>query len=72
MNVEEADPIDFFIRFFTQDMIDDIVYNTNLYAVQKGKDKLSLTSVKFKSFLGINLVMSYVRFHRSNCTDHQG
>lgn len=32
------------------DMIDYIVYNTNLYAVQKGKDKLALTSEEFKTF----------------------
>ncbi|KAG7236450.1 hypothetical protein INR49_000928 [Caranx melampygus] len=65
MNVEGADPIDFFMHLFTQDIIDDIVYNTNLYAVQKGKDKLALTSEEFKTFLGINMVMSYVRYPRS-------
>ncbi|KAM4588720.1 piggyBac transposable element-derived protein 3-like [Odontesthes bonariensis] len=65
MIVEGADPIDFFMHLFTQDMIDDIVYNTNLYAVQKGKDKLALTSEEFKTFLGINMVMSYVRYPRS-------
>ncbi|KAG9262590.1 piggyBac transposable element-derived protein 3-like, partial [Astyanax mexicanus] len=65
MNVEGADPIDFFMHLFTQDMINDIVHNTNLYAVQKGKDKLALTSEEFKTFLGINMVMSYVRYPRS-------
>ncbi|KAK0156037.1 hypothetical protein N1851_001418 [Merluccius polli] len=35
MNVEGTDPIDFFMQLFTQDMIDDIVYNTNLYTFQK-------------------------------------
>ncbi|KAK0136549.1 PiggyBac transposable element-derived protein 3 [Merluccius polli] len=65
MNVEGTDPIDFFIHLFTQDMIDDIVYNTNLYAFQKGKDKLALTSEEFKTFLGINMVMSNVRYPRS-------
>ncbi|KAK0142248.1 PiggyBac transposable element-derived protein 3 [Merluccius polli] len=65
MNVEGTDPIDFFMHLFTQDMIDDIVYNTNLYAFQKGKDKLALTSEEFKTFLGINMVMSNVRYPRS-------
>ncbi|CAK6959631.1 piggyBac transposable element-derived protein 2-like [Scomber scombrus] len=65
MNVEGTDPIDFFMHLFTQEMIDDIVYNTNLYAFQKGKDKLALTSEELKTFLGINMVMSYVRYPRS-------
>ena len=64
MNVEGPDPIDFFMHLFTQDMIDDIVCNTNLYTVQKGKDKLALTSEEFKTFLGINLLMSNVRYPR--------
>uniref|UniRef100_A0AAR2KQS2 PiggyBac transposable element-derived protein domain-containing protein n=1 Tax=Pygocentrus nattereri TaxID=42514 RepID=A0AAR2KQS2_PYGNA len=58
-------PIDFFMHLFTQDMINDIVHNTNLYSVQKGKEKLALTSEEFKTFLGINMVMSYVRYPRS-------
>ncbi|XP_037397374.1 piggyBac transposable element-derived protein 2-like [Pygocentrus nattereri] len=65
MNVEGADPIGFFMHLFTQDMINDIVHNTNLYSVQKGKEKLALTSEEFKTFLGINMVMSYVRYPRS-------
>uniref|UniRef100_A0A3Q0RRX2 PiggyBac transposable element-derived protein domain-containing protein n=1 Tax=Amphilophus citrinellus TaxID=61819 RepID=A0A3Q0RRX2_AMPCI len=65
MNVEGTDPIGFFTHLFTQDMIDDIVYNTNLYAVLKGKEKLALTSEEFKTFLGMNMVMSYVRYPRS-------
>uniref|UniRef100_A0A3B4D6W9 PiggyBac transposable element-derived protein domain-containing protein n=1 Tax=Pygocentrus nattereri TaxID=42514 RepID=A0A3B4D6W9_PYGNA len=63
MNVEVADPIDFFMHLFTQDMIK--THNTNLYAVQKGKEKLALTSEDFKTFHGINMVMSYVRYPRS-------
>ena len=46
-------------------MIDDILYNTNLYTVQKGKDKLALTSAQFKTFFGMNVVMSYVRYPKS-------
>uniref|UniRef100_A0A3B4VGZ0 PiggyBac transposable element-derived protein domain-containing protein n=1 Tax=Seriola dumerili TaxID=41447 RepID=A0A3B4VGZ0_SERDU len=65
MNVEGRDPIDFFSHLFTQEMIDDIVFNTNLYAVQKGNENLGLTSEEFKTFLGMNMVMSYIRYPRA-------
>lgn len=71
MNVEVTDPIDLFIHLFTKDMIDDIVYDTNLYAVQKRKDKLALTSEEFKTFLGMNMVMSNVSTQDPECTGHQ-
>lgn len=65
MNVEGRYPIDFFSHLFTQEMIDDIVFNTNLYAVQKGNEKLELTSDEFKTFLGMNMVMSYIKYPRA-------
>ncbi|KAM3863421.1 deleted in lung and esophageal cancer protein 1-like [Diretmus argenteus] len=65
MNVEGRDPIDFFSHLFTEEMIDDIVFNTNQYAVQKGNENLGLTSEEFKTFLGMNMVMSYIKYPRA-------
>ncbi|KAM3618597.1 uncharacterized protein V6R79_022165 [Siganus canaliculatus] len=46
-------------------MIDDIVFNTDLYAVRKGNENLGLTSEEFKTFLGINMVMSYIKYSKA-------
>ena len=65
MNVEGTEPIDFFMHLFPEDLIDDIVHNTNLYALQKGKENLALTPQELKTFLGVNMVMSYIRYPTS-------
>ncbi|KAJ0022655.1 hypothetical protein NQD34_014789 [Periophthalmus magnuspinnatus] len=61
LNVERRDPIDFFRHLFPADLIDDIVHNTNLYALQKGKENLAVIGEKMQIFLGINLIMGYIR-----------
>ncbi|KAJ0057346.1 hypothetical protein NL108_004931 [Boleophthalmus pectinirostris] len=43
LNVEGRDPIDFFRHLFPADHIDDIVHNTSLYGLQKGKENLAVT-----------------------------
>ena len=65
MNVEGIEPIDFFIYLFPEDLINEIVHNTNLYALQNGKENLALTKEEMKKFLGVNMVMSYLRYPRS-------
>lgn len=65
VNIEGTEPIDFFMHLFPEDLIDEIVLKTNLYALQKGKENLAITNSEMKTFLGINLVMSYLRYPRS-------
>ena len=65
VNVEGTEPIDFFMHLFPEDLLSDIVHNSNLYALQKGKENLALTKNEMKTFLGINLVMSYLKYPRS-------
>ncbi|XP_063818872.1 piggyBac transposable element-derived protein 2-like [Pseudophryne corroboree] len=65
VKVEGTEPIHFFMHLFSDTMVDEIVHNTNLYTLQKRKGYLSLTSHELKCFLGINLVMSYLRYPRS-------
>lgn len=65
MNIEGTEPIYFFMHLFTEDLIDKIVLKTNLYSLQKGKENLAITNSEMKTFLGINLVMSCLRYLRS-------
>uniref|UniRef100_A0A3Q0SG42 PiggyBac transposable element-derived protein domain-containing protein n=1 Tax=Amphilophus citrinellus TaxID=61819 RepID=A0A3Q0SG42_AMPCI len=57
--------LNFFSHLFTQEMINNIVFYTNLYVVQKVNENLGLTSEEFKTFLGKNTVMSYIRYPRA-------
>uniref|UniRef100_A0A3Q3J369 PiggyBac transposable element-derived protein domain-containing protein n=1 Tax=Monopterus albus TaxID=43700 RepID=A0A3Q3J369_MONAL len=65
LNVEGRDPVDFFRHLFPADLIDDIVHNTNLYALQKGRENLAVTREEMQIFLGINMVMGYIRYPRA-------
>lgn len=57
-NVQGTEPVEFFMHLFPEELNNDIVFNTNLYALQKGKENLAVTSDEIKTFLGINMVMS--------------
>uniref|UniRef100_A0A3B5LTQ1 PiggyBac transposable element-derived protein domain-containing protein n=1 Tax=Xiphophorus couchianus TaxID=32473 RepID=A0A3B5LTQ1_9TELE len=61
----QPQPIDFFRYLFPLDLIDVIVHNTNMYALQKGKENLAVTSEEMQIFLGINMVMGYIRYPRT-------
>lgn len=51
-------PLDFFLHLFTENLLDTIVFQTNLYSVQKHDRNLTPTTVEeIKCFLGINLLM---------------
>lgn len=54
-------PTDIFLHLFTLDLIEKIVFETNLYAVQKQGGNCSsfvpTTSTEIKVFLGLNLLM---------------
>ena len=65
-NVEGREPIDFSRHLFPADLIDDIVKNTNLYAPQKGKENLAVTGEEMQTFLGINMIMGYIRYPRAH------
>lgn len=45
------------------DLAEEIVRITNLYALQKGN--LVITTEEMKTFLGINMAKSYLRYPRS-------
>ena len=53
----EKTPIAVFLEIFSLQLIEHIVFQTNLYATQKGKPFSPLTLSEFYIFLGINLLM---------------
>lgn len=57
-------PIDYFTNMFPDSFLNSIVDETNKYAVQCGKENLALTLGELKVFLGINLVITYLRYSR--------
>uniref|UniRef100_A0A3Q3IAY3 PiggyBac transposable element-derived protein domain-containing protein n=1 Tax=Monopterus albus TaxID=43700 RepID=A0A3Q3IAY3_MONAL len=56
--VEGTELIDFFMYPFPEELINEIVHNTNPYALQKGKENLALTKEELKKFLGIMVAPS--------------
>ena len=62
---EKSEPINLFRHFFSESLLDDIVYHTNLYASQQDiSNQLNLTRGELMVFLGINIVMTYIRYPR--------
>ncbi|XP_061382924.1 piggyBac transposable element-derived protein 2-like [Danaus plexippus] len=53
--------LDYFYFFFSPDLITDIVYNTNLYAVEQLGRSIQLTEDEIKSFLAIQIMMGIVQ-----------
>ncbi|XP_045103522.1 piggyBac transposable element-derived protein 3-like isoform X4 [Portunus trituberculatus] len=47
-----------FLEFFDEEIISSVVYQSNLYSVQKGK-AIALTEDELHVFFGINIMMSY-------------
>ena len=52
-------PGDFLLEFFDTQIRENIVYQTNLYAIQKGKKFSLFTEQELLGFVGINFVMGY-------------
>lgn len=73
---DTTSPTDFFYLLFPQNLIDEIVFQTNLYAAEKqgGECKNPTSSKEIKNFLAINIVMgvkrlpSYRDYWSSNVT----
>ncbi|XP_039290397.1 piggyBac transposable element-derived protein 3 [Nilaparvata lugens] len=57
-------PLDYFLKLFSIDLLEEITFQTNLYALQKGKENLALSISELKIFLGVALVMSYIKYPR--------
>lgn len=54
-------PLEIFLCLFPEDLIDDLLINTNLYTTQLGKPFQPTTADEIKTFLGINILMGVKR-----------
>ena len=53
-------PQDYFLTFFDSDIIENVVYQSNLYVTQKMKTNMKpITDQEFYSFAGINVITGY-------------
>jgi hypothetical protein len=60
-----VEPIDLFNHFFSDELLDMIVFQSNLYASQMDiNNPLCLTRGELMIFLGINIIMTYIRYPR--------
>ena len=57
LQLEEKTPIAVFQTLFTRDLMEHIVFQSNLYATQSGSAFSPLTLEELCIFLGINLLM---------------
>ena len=58
---EELTPLSYFKQFFTDELIDQIVEETNLYSVQQTGKSIATTKNEIEQFIGIQIRMSIVR-----------
>ncbi|KAF2890508.1 hypothetical protein ILUMI_15665 [Ignelater luminosus] len=63
-NIQGNSSLEYFLSFFTEDIVENIVYQTNIYAAQNNKLNVGFTKKEFCRFLGINLIMSYIKYPR--------
>lgn len=55
-NLSDPSPLDIFFKLFDENIIENLVFQTNLYAQQEGKKYICIED-EIKTFLGINLLM---------------
>lgn len=63
-NIHGEYPIDYFAHLFPESLLEEVVFQTNLYSEQQGKENLQVTLQELKIFLGIYIVMTYIRYPR--------
>lgn len=61
LSLEEKTPISLFLALFTSVLMQEIVFQTNLYSTQEGKQFTPLTLEELYRFLAINLLMGIKR-----------
>ncbi len=56
---DKITPLDVFLKYIDTDVVDNILFQTNLYANQRERNFPPLSREEFYGFLGINLIMGY-------------
>lgn len=62
-NIDIDTPLNYFKRFVTDDMIDEIVQHTNLYSVQKSGRSINTTRKELEKMLGMYFHMGLVQMN---------
>lgn len=57
LTMENPTPLEIFLKFWTPSLIENICFQTNLYAQQVGKNHQPTTVQEIKKFIALNLVM---------------
>lgn len=52
-------PVDYFLKFLDKNILDTILYQSNLYITQKGVRVAPIQRSEFYGFIGINVLMGY-------------
>lgn len=61
-NLEEPTPFSLFSLLFSEEIIKDIVFQTNLYCQQSGKHFTPVDEKEIKTFLGIHILMGIKKY----------
>lgn len=62
VNVFGSTPYDYFSKLFPDELLNHIITETTRYAVQLGKDNLQITKEELQIYLGINIIMTYIKY----------
>ncbi|GBN86764.1 hypothetical protein AVEN_257507-1 [Araneus ventricosus] len=57
-------PLDYFYRLIPESYLEEMCFQSNLYATQHGKESVNISIGEMKVFSGINFVMTYVKYAR--------
>ena len=61
----DDEPVDIFQQLVPDDLLNDIVFFSNVYAMQiQGHENFKLTLPELKRFIGMDFVMTYIRYAR--------
>ncbi|KAF0748237.1 Uncharacterized protein FWK35_00018835 [Aphis craccivora] len=59
--VEPHTPLEYFKQLFDSKIVENIVYQTNLYSVQKNGSSINTNSNEMKQFVGMHMCMSVIK-----------
>ena len=62
INIDGEEPYDFFIKIFTEEIFQFILTEANRFAFQNGKMTFKLAMNELKTFLGINIMMTFIKY----------
>lgn len=65
--VELESPLILFRKYFTNDLFNTMVYNTNLYAIQQNAKFTPTCEAELRIFVGLHILMGNLNYPRVRC-----